>query len=85
MMSIDNDNTSEELLSVILLLYEQYNKEISMIECLRIIQDETDLSCTEISKLLDEQTKLILKENALEFNLFRKSFVKKPNYKKLDI
>ena len=67
-------NSSEQLLIAIINLYEENNREISMIDCLRQILDETDLSEEDIAKLLDDHTKTILKENSAEHCLFRKSF-----------
>lgn len=69
-----NISSSEQILEALLEIYENNNQELSYIECLSLLIDETDLSEEDISKLLDSNTKSIIKINSANHGHFRKSF-----------
>jgi hypothetical protein len=73
----DSASSSEQILSLIMDVYEANGGEMSYIECLAAILEETELSETEIAALLDDNAKMILKENSAKNNYFRKSFYEK--------
>lgn len=71
------NNSAERLLESILKLYEDNRHEISMIECLSLLIEETDLTEEDVISIIDDNIKIILKENSAQHNMFRKSFYKK--------
>lgn len=73
-------NSSEELLTILLAVYEKNNKEISMIECLQTIIDELELSESDVLDAIDSNIKNILLENSNKHRLFRKAFYKPKHY-----
>lgn len=79
-----NISSSEQILEAIIKIAEENNNELSYIECLSLLIEETDLAEDDISKLLDDTAKAIIKENSYQHKHFRKSFYKQ-DFKQLDI
>lgn len=79
-----NITSAEQILEAIIEIAEQNNGELSYIECLSLLIEESDLSEDDISKLLDDTAKSIIKENSFQHKHFRKSFYNQ-EFKQLDI
>jgi hypothetical protein len=79
-----NENSSEIILQLLIDLYKKNNEEISMIECLAMLIAELEIDEHEISLIIDDNIKSILKDNSFKHRLFRKEFYK-PNFKSMEM